>query len=741
MFFTAKQFLDKEEVTEFRIPQVDGDSQGLKTTKKKYKPSIIPSPVFGSRVKDVIHVKPNEVPNSEVIKHYDAFRIPSEKYETDADKLSKYGTAFPEFQKITEDDRQRIYGVEEDDIINDFIEKNPENKASKKLSFIKKASDLDEDDNNDALEEKPADCLPIQASKEVSEDTKDESSAPLEGSFDFGFDSLDDLTKDNEDPDFSSNEKEEELSKPIDESSFSFDAGSRYEEESDLDNSLASDNTKDFDESTDSVLEEENDNSNPFLNYKFPPLSIFSKSNKDFTTETDDSEEKIRIIDKTLNDFDIPGHVTTYTRGPSFSRYEVQLSEGINVKKVGSIELNIQMALGAKVIRIQAPIPGKQTIGIEVPNDKRTTVQYGDIINEDFIKNSKPLEVTLGENIDGEFVKIDIAKTPHCLIGGATSSGKSVSMNTILISLLLKNKPDDLKLILIDPKQVEFSCYDDLPHLVTPVISDPEMSNAALKWAVDEMDRRYTRLSNMRVRDIITFNKRALAAGEPKMPYLLIVIDELADLMQTCSSEVEDSIKRLCQKARGCGIHLLVATQRPDVKNVPGGIKANIPTRIAFRVFSKTDSQVIIDEPGAENLLGQGDMLVKTEGSPMRLQGAFIPDEEIDEVTEFIRNEITAEYVFTHEDLKKRTERDKRISTKQEETPEMLYNCAMFCLNSGTCSINALQNEFNLGFSRAQKVVASLESHGVVSEKTNRNQPREVIVDSYKIDEIFSNLE
>lgn len=765
MFLTAKQFLDEEEVKEFSIPQINGDNMGFKTGKKKYKPSIIPSPVFGSKVKDVIHVKPNEVNNSEVIKHYDAFRVQGEKYETNADKLRKYGTAFPEFNKITEEDRRNIYGYEDSEIINDFIDKLPSKKKNKKLSFIKSAYELEEGiedtvSSDIPLEEKSiedkkttSDTLvetPLAEAKEENKletlinDENLETTSQINGSFDFGFDSFDDITSnvDNSPRNNNSPEevvKEEDVTATENEFSFGFDDFSddvdstSNEEEYDLETKAEDDKIH--------MLDRNSSNRDYLENYKFPPLSIFSKSSESTTESNENSQEKIDIINKTLLSFSIPGSVTTYTRGPSFSRYEVLLDDGVNVKKISQIELNLQAALGAKSIRIQAPIPGKKTIGIEVPNDKRQTVHYGDIISNEFISTSEPLEVTLGKNIDGEIVKLNIATTPHCLIGGATSSGKSVSMNTILISLLLKNKPDDLKMILIDPKQVEFSCYDDLPHLITPVISDPEMANAALKWAVDEMDRRYSILAHARAREIISYNKKALIDGEAKMPYILIVIDELADLMQTCSSDVEDSIKRLCQKARGCGIHLLVATQRPDVKTVSGSIKANIPTRIAFRVFSQTDSQVILDEGGAENLLGRGDMLIKTEAIPMRLQGAYIPDEEIDEVTEFIRDELTADYVFTHEDLQKRNERDKRIATKQEESPVMLYNAAMFCFNEGTCSINALQSEFNLGFSRAQKLVQSLENYGIVSEKSKSNKPRDILVDSAKIDEIFSNME
>ncbi len=425
--------------------------------------------------------------------------------------------------------------------------------------------------------------------------------------------------------------------------------------------------------------------------------------------------------------------------GPTLTRYEILLSSGVNVKKIANLFDTFQMNLGAKTLRIQAPIPGKKTIGIEVPNDKSETVFYGDILTDEFYDSNYPLRVALGKDIDGKPILIDIASMPHGLIAGSTGSGKSVCINTILVSLLLKNRPDDLKLILVDPKKVELISYNDLPHLVTPVIDDPTMASESLKWAVEEMDRRYEAFSNVRARNIKDYNEKAKEdISLLKMAYIVIVIDELADLMLTCSQEVEDAIKRLTAKSRAAGIHLLVATQRPTVDVVKGTIKANIPSRIAFRVFSGTDSMTILDEIGAEQLLGKGDMLVKQNEIPNRLQGAYVADREIDAVTDFIRTQAAPDYIFTHEDLKKKTETSNFTggTSNNTESAETLYQIAKFCIEEDNCSINSIQQQFNVGFNRAQRIVTFLEEQGIVSEK-NGTKGREILIDLYQLNQIF----
>lgn len=728
MYFSKRQYEKNIDVDTFVIPQIiDENELGLKSGKQKFKPSPSPSPLFGSKVKDVIRVTKN-IASGEIIKRYDAFRPEEEKIENNKEKKRKYGTAFPEFNHITEEDREKIYGKTE--IINEFAEPEKAKKTvvSKKLTFIESL----EPNKETVLEEevKPVSELKNVDDQKVQNDFEQNQSV---GQFDFGDINISELSQEEEtlEPvrEVVDDEELEELTD--NDSILSFD------EKDSLSNSDAGFTQQDIDEEEYEV---------PFVQktkrhaYKFPPLKIFSKTQVTNVIGEGNINERQGTINDTLANFGIPGKVVDSTHGPTFTRFEVLLEPGVNVKKILSIEQTLQANLGAESIRIQAPIPGKRTIGIEVPNKNRTTVMYGDIISKDFVNSSKPLEVALGKDIDGKIITLDIADSPHCLIAGATASGKSVCMNTILISLLLKNRPDELKLILIDPKQVEFNTYDELPHLVTPVISDPEVASRVLKWSCEEMEKRYTLLKRNRARNIADYNKKAIKGDFEKMSYIVIVIDELADLMQSCQADVEDSIKRLAQKARAAGIHLLVATQRPDVKTVSGGIKANIPTRIAFRVFSQTDSQVILDEGGAESLLGKGDMLVKREALPDRLQGAWIPDEEIDEVTDFIRDECEVDYILTHDDLNKVIERQNRIQTGQEESLDMLYDAAMFCVSNGTCSINSFQQRFQLGFNRAQRVVNKLEELGIVSKKTGSTTGREILVSIEQVDEIFGGI-
>lgn len=374
-----------------------------------------------------------------------------------------------------------------------------------------------------------------------------------------------------------------------------------------------------------------------------------------------------------------------------------------------------------------------------MPNDKAEMVFFGDIVTEEFINDESPLKVALGKDIDNNSIYTRIDKWPHGLIAGSTGSGKSVCMNTILISLLLKNKPDDVKLLLVDPKTVELMSYNDLPHLVTPVINDPQLASEALKWACEEMDRRYSYLNQYRVRNIGDYNKKAKTNPQmQKLPYIVVVIDELADLMMTASSDVEDSIMRITQKARAAGIHLLVATQRPTTDVVKGTIKANISTRVAFRTVSYVDSNTILDEGGAESLLGKGDMFLKEEGGlAQRLQGAFVTDEEIDAVTDFIRSQAEPDYLFSHDDLKKKVASTNAGGvSSNSESPEMLYNVALHCIENGVCSINSIQGPFQLGFNRAQRIIQALEELGIVGPKDG-TKPRPILKTASETREIL----
>lgn len=473
---------------------------------------------------------------------------------------------------------------------------------------------------------------------------------------------------------------------------------------------------------------------NDYSKYKLPPLSIFKTIDTDDSVRCDWIQDQLDIINRTLAEFNIDGSVVNYTKGPAVTRYEVELAAGVSVKKITQISDNLKLALAAKSLHIEAPIPGKAYVGIEVPNKVVEMVNFGNICHSDEFKNSSKLSFGLGVDLNGNTIVTPINKMPHGLIAGTTGSGKSVCSHSLIISLLLKNRPDELKLLLVDPKSVEYVFYEDLPHLVTPIISDPKLASQALKWACDEMDNRYKLFAQLRVRNIEDYNTKLETEGysEPKMPYILILIDELADLMQTASADVEQSIQRITQKARAAGMHLIVATQRPTTDVVKGTIKANIPTRIAFRVSSPTDSMTILDYGGAEQLLGRGDMFFKNDFGTTRIQGAFIHDDEINAVCDFIRKQAGPDYIFNHDKLSQSVEEQYR----KENTDELFPDVARYVVEMQNASINNLQKRFNIGFNRAQSLIDLLESAGVVSPATP-GKARRVLVDQEQLEEII----
>ena len=479
-----------------------------------------------------------------------------------------------------------------------------------------------------------------------------------------------------------------------------------------------------------------------YKNYQVPWKKLFPPSMTAADMHPAWLEEKKNIINETLKSFSIDGEVINYTKGPAFTLYEIMLAPGVNVKKINQITDNLQMNLQVKSIRILSPIPGKNTIGVEAPNDKADVVKFGDILSDEYFNDGKPLKVALGKNIDGSPVFQDITSMPHALIAGATQSGKSVCINTILVSLLAKNSPENLKLILVDPKKVELTFYENIPHLATPVIDDPSEAAEALKWACAEMDRRYDVLARNRVRKISDYleKRKQIPTMEP-MPYIVIIVDEFNDLVMQCGQDVNDCIVRLAQKARAAGMHVILATQRPTVDVVNGTIKANIPCRIAFRVASSTDSSTILDETGAESLLGRGDMLIKNDNAPVRAQGAYISDDEIGSICDYLCQKYQPDYIFTHDDLRASISRSQSsqgggAKDASGEDDELLFAIAEFCVAGNSCSINAIQNNFGLGFNRAQRIVQLLEERQIVSPKCG-TKPREILVDDYKLREIF----
>ncbi|WP_203642756.1 DNA translocase FtsK [Levilactobacillus andaensis] len=457
--------------------------------------------------------------------------------------------------------------------------------------------------------------------------------------------------------------------------------------------------------------------------YHFPDLSLLPNPIVPDEEALDEwIEHQAEVLDATLSAFHVDAHVTDWTVGPTVTQFQISLALGVKVNKITNLNDDLKLALAAKDIRIEAPIPGKTTVGIEIPNLKSRPVMLSEILNsEAFKKSESPLTVALGVDLFGKPQVTDLRKMPHGLIAGATGSGKSVFINSLLLSILYKATPKQVKLLLIDPKAVEMAPYDALPHLLSPVISDPKAAAAALKWVVTEMDERYEKLAAAGVRNIEQFNDRADANDEPalKMPYIVIIIDELADLMMMAASEVQDYIVRITQKARAAGIHLLVATQRPSVDIVTGTIKNNIPTRIAFMVSSQIDSRTILDTAGAENLLGRGDMLYLGNGAsqPMRLQGAFV-ESEVDAVTDFVRTQGQPHYAFEPKGLLQR-------ETAEENQDELLPKVLDYIAQEKSVSTSKLQRVFSIGYNRAANLIDDLEQHHYVSPQ-HGSKPREV---------------
>ncbi|MDQ0975509.1 S-DNA-T family DNA segregation ATPase FtsK/SpoIIIE [Neobacillus niacini] len=458
--------------------------------------------------------------------------------------------------------------------------------------------------------------------------------------------------------------------------------------------------------------------------YEFPEMNLLNPP----VIVEDDTEWLLyqeELLNQTLQNFNVGASVVNVTQGPAVTRFEVQPEPGVKVNKITNLSDDIKLSLAARDIRIEAPIPGKHTIGIEVPNQKSRPVLINEIIQSlVFRESASPLTAVLGLDISGKPIVTDLKKMPHGLIAGATGSGKSVCINTILVSLLFKASPEDLKLLLIDPKMVELAPYNRIPHLVSPVITDVKAATASLKWAVEEMERRYELFAHSGVRDINRFNELAIKHKQysDKLPFIVIIIDELADLMMMSPADVEEAICRIAQKARACGIHLIVATQRPSVDVITGLIKANIPTRIAFSVSSQVDSRTIIDISGAEKLLGRGDMLFLENGSskPVRLQGTFVSDEEIDLVVGHVREQREPDYLFEQEELLKKAQ-------VTEEEDELFYEACEFIIEQGLASTSSLQRRFKIGYNRAARLMDMLESNGFITS-ANGSKPREVLI-------------
>ena len=461
-----------------------------------------------------------------------------------------------------------------------------------------------------------------------------------------------------------------------------------------------------------------------YENYKMPSIELLNKVDK----KADDNGKKkvlknASLLEKTLSDFGVEAKVNQVTVGPTITRYEIQPSPGVKVSKIVNLTDDIALSLAAKSIRIEAPIPGKSAIGIEVPNEESQMVGLRDVLESDeFKKFDSPLAMALGKDISGKPIIADMSKMPHLLIAGSTGSGKSVCVNTLINSILYKAKPDEVKFLLIDPKVVELANYNGIPHLLIPVVTDPKKAANALNWAVVEMNRRYKLFADNQVKDITSYNEKS----EEKLPKIVIIIDELADLMMVSSNDVEDYICRLAQMARAAGMHLIVATQRPSVDVITGVIKANIPSRIAFAVSSQTDSRTILDMGGAEKLLGKGDMLFYPLGAakPVRLQGAFISENESEKVIDFVKDQINEEIKYEEEIMDTIS---KATIAKSSDEDDLLSEAIEFVVESGQGSASMLQRKFKIGFNRAARLIDSMEERGIVG-KSEGSKPRKVLI-------------
>ena len=477
--------------------------------------------------------------------------------------------------------------------------------------------------------------------------------------------------------------------------------------------------------------------------YHLPPMSLLTNiaSSKASNINKNSAEVKGQKLIEILSNFGIQARLTNTFIGPSVTKFEIVPDENIKVNKISGISDNIKMGLAAKDIRIEAPIPGRSAVGVEIPNAENVMVRMSELTkSEKFKDKSKQLLFTLGKDLMGEPVYCELNKMPHLLVAGATGSGKSVCMNTIIISYLLRSDPKDLKIVLIDPKKVEFTPYHDIPHLLWPVITDSDMASMMLKKAVVIMEERYDAFADAGVRDIKSFNdlviKHNASAGDgeskmEKMPYIVIIIDELADLMMTAKKEVEASIQRLTQLSRACGIHMIVATQRPSTDVITGLIKSNIPSRISFAVSSSIDSRTILDQTGAEKLLGHGDMLYLPQGEsgPIRVQGCFVTDDEIKRITDYCKKQAGPDYDDTYFEIKRNLEGESFSYSSESNNPrekDALYDEVVeYVTQAQKASTSLLQRRFGIGYNRSARIIDELEKNGIIGP-SNGSKPREV---------------
>ena len=478
--------------------------------------------------------------------------------------------------------------------------------------------------------------------------------------------------------------------------------------------------------------------------YEYPPVELLSKADKKTLKGGAKAlTETATKLQKTLYSFGVSAKVENVSVGPAITRYELKPAEGVRVSKIANLADDIALNLAAETIRIEAPIPGKQAVGIEVPNKEKEAVHLREVLeSEEFGESSSKLTVALGKDVAGNIQLADIAKMPHLLIAGSTGSGKSVCINTIISSIIYNAKPSEVKMVMVDPKVVELSVYNGIPHLLIPVVTDPKKAAGALAWAVQEMDNRYNLFAAKGVRDIKGYNKAIeKEEGQGKLPQIVIIVDELADLMMVAAKDVEEAICRLAQKARAAGMHLVIATQRPSVDVITGLIKANVPSRIAFAVSSQVDSRTILDSVGAEKLLGKGDMLFFPTGypKPVRVQGAFVSDEEVEKIVDFVKQNGTANYsediLETIENSNKTEKELMQEQAEDDETDPFLMDAIDAVVEQGTASTSFIQRKFKVGYARAGRIIDQMEERGIISGYQG-SKPREVLMSKERLEEL-----
>ena len=477
--------------------------------------------------------------------------------------------------------------------------------------------------------------------------------------------------------------------------------------------------------------------------YEYPPIELLSKQTKrTIKGGAKALTDTATRLQKTLYSFGVSAKVENVSVGPAITRYELKPAEGVRVSKIANLADDIALNLAAETIRIEAPIPGKRAVGIEVPNKEKEAVHLREVLDsQEFVENKSKLTVALGKDVAGNIQLADIGKMPHVLIAGSTGSGKSVCINTIITSIIYNAKPSEVKFVMVDPKVVELSVYNGIPHLLIPVVTDPKKAAGALAWAVQEMDERYNKFASKGVRDLKGYNKAIEKENEAgKLPQIVIIIDELADLMMVAKNDVEDAICRLAQKARAAGMHLVIATQRPSVDVITGLIKANVPSRIAFAVSSQVDSRTILDQVGAEKLLGKGDMLFFPSGAPKpsRVQGAFVSDDEVEKIVDFIKSNGTANY---SEDILETIENgnktDKELAQEKDDddTDPLLMEAIQTVVETRQASTSFIQRRFKVGYARAGRIIDQMEERGVISGYQG-SKPREVLMSLEKLNEL-----